>query len=189
MSVGDKAISELTTNFVARAPLTEKTIAWRDRFVGRYRRPPIYTAAGAYDAVLLYADAIERAGSTDTDALVKALEATDFVGAGGRVTFDPTHDVMHRRDLVNQLFVQWQQNGKRAVIWPKTLAAGAMINPPWMAGKSRGSWVASLRHLHARSAQRDQRAPAPRSHDRTIARRPGRSPAASGRSKHHTQHH
>ncbi|HXW27811.1 MAG TPA: ABC transporter substrate-binding protein [Xanthobacteraceae bacterium] len=130
--VGGKAISEVTTNFVMRAPLTSKTIPWWDRFVARYHRPPVYTAGGAYDAVYLYADAVERAGSTDTEALIKALEATDFVGVRGRVKFDAVHDVMDGPGLVNQLFVQWQHDGERAVIWPKNLATGAMINPPWM---------------------------------------------------------
>jgi len=104
-----------------------------DRFVARYHRPPVYTAGGAYDAVYLYADVIERAGSTDTEALIKALEATDFVGVRGRVKFDAGHDVMDGRGLVNQLLVQWQRDGKRAVIWAKDLAIGTMINPPWMA--------------------------------------------------------
>jgi branched-chain amino acid transport system substrate-binding protein len=131
--VGGKAISEVTTNFVMRAALSGKTIPWWDRFVERYHRPPVYTAGGAYDAVYLYADAIDRAGSTDTEALIKALEATDFVGVRGRVKFDAAHDVMDGPGLVNQLFVQWQHNGERVVIWPKNLATGAMINPPWMA--------------------------------------------------------
>ena len=62
-----------------------------------------------HDAVYLYADAIERAGSTGSEALVKALEATDFVGVRGRVKFDPTRDVMDGPGLVNPWFVQWQK--------------------------------------------------------------------------------
>jgi branched-chain amino acid transport system substrate-binding protein len=131
--VGGKAISEVTTNLVMRAPLTEKTIPWWDRFVARYHRPPVYTAGGAYDAVYIYASAVQRTGSTDAEGLIKALEATDFVGVRGRVKFDALHDVMDGPGLVNQLFVQWQRDGERAVIWPKNLATGTMINPPWMA--------------------------------------------------------
>jgi hypothetical protein len=66
-------------------------------------------------------------------ARIKALEATDFVGVRGRVKFDAAHDLMDGPGLVNQVFVQWQRNGERAVIWPKDLATGTMINPPWMA--------------------------------------------------------
>lgn len=41
----------------------------------------------SYDSVLLVADAIERAGSTDHQAIVKALETTSVVGAQGKYEF------------------------------------------------------------------------------------------------------
>src|SRR5205085_3764597 len=44
--VGGKAISEITTNYVIRAPLTPKTEAWWDKFVDLYKGPPVYTASG-----------------------------------------------------------------------------------------------------------------------------------------------
>jgi branched-chain amino acid transport system substrate-binding protein len=50
----------------------------------------------------------------------------------GRVQFDQTHDVKDGPGFVNQLFVQWQDNGERTVVWPKELATGKMINPPWL---------------------------------------------------------
>jgi len=131
--VGGKAIGEVTVNLAIRAPLTEKTIPWWDAFVKAFKREPVYTAGGAYDAVYIYADAIKRAGSTDTEALVKALEATDYVGVRGRVQFDALHEVNDGPGFVNSLFVQWQQNGERVVIWPKDVANGKMINPPWIA--------------------------------------------------------
>lgn len=131
--VGGKAISEVTTNFVLRAPLTDKTVPWWDGFVKTYNRSPVYTASGAYDAVYIYAEAVKRAGGTGTDAVIKALEKTDYVGVRGRVVFDDSHDVKDGPGYVNELFVQWQQGGKRVVVWPKELANGKMIEPPWMA--------------------------------------------------------
>jgi len=131
--VGGKAISEVSTNFVLRAPLTDKTVPWWDDFVKLYNRGPVYTASGSYDAVYIYADAIKRAGSADTDAVIKALEKTDYVGVRGRVQFDNLHEVKDGPGFVNELFVQWQQDGKRVVVWPKELAGGPMINPPWLA--------------------------------------------------------
>jgi len=56
--VGGKAISEVSTNFVLRAPITDKTVAWWDKFVKTYNRSPVYTAGGAYDAVYIYANAV-----------------------------------------------------------------------------------------------------------------------------------
>ena len=133
--VGGKSISEVSANFVLRAPLTPKTVPWWDKFVSLYKRAPVYTAPGAYDAVYIYANAVKRAGTTKTDAVIKQLEKTDFVGTRGRVQFDALHEVKDGPGFVNELFVQWQADGKRVVVWPKDLAGGKMINPPWLAQK------------------------------------------------------
>jgi branched-chain amino acid transport system substrate-binding protein len=131
--VGGKAIAEVSANFVVRAPLTPSTVAWWDKFVKLYNRPPVYTGPGAYDAVYIYAEAVKRAGTSDTDKVIKELEKTDYVGVRGRVQFDETHDVKDGAGFVNYLFVQWQDKGERIVVWPKELATGNMINPPWLA--------------------------------------------------------
>ena len=131
--VDGKAIGEVSTNLVLRAPLTDKTVGWWDGFVKLYGRPPVYTAGGAYDAVYIYADALTRARRSDSDAVIKALETTDYVGVRGRVQFDALHEVKDGPGFVNELFVQWQHDGDRVVIWPKSVATGAMINPPWIA--------------------------------------------------------
>jgi branched-chain amino acid transport system substrate-binding protein len=129
--VGGKSIAEVSANFVIRAPLTPVTVAWWDKFVSQNKRPPVYTAAGAYAAVYIYSEAVKRAGSTATEAVIKELEKTDFVGPAGRVQFDATHDVKDGPGFVNLLFVQWQADGQRVVVWPKELVTGKMINPPW----------------------------------------------------------
>ena len=131
--VGGKSIAEVSANFVLRAPLTPKTIPWWDKFVSLYNRAPVYTAPGAYDAVYIYSEAAQRAGSTNAEAVVAQLEKTDFIGTRGRVQFDPQHEVKDGPGFVNELFVQWQNNGERTVIWPKDVATGKMINPPWLA--------------------------------------------------------
>lgn len=131
--VGGKSIAEVSANFVVRAPLTPSTVAWWDKFVRLYNRPPVYTAPGAYDAVHIYAEAVARAGSADTDKVIKELEKTDYVGVRGRVQFDATHDVKDGPGFVNLLFVQWQDKGERVVVWPKELTTGAMVSPPWLA--------------------------------------------------------
>jgi branched-chain amino acid transport system substrate-binding protein len=130
--VGGKAISEVSTNFVLRAPITDKTVAWWDKFVKTYNRSPVYTAGGAYDAVYIYANAVAAAGTTDTDKVIMALEKTDYVGVRGRVQFDELHEVKDGPGFVNELFVQWQDKGERKVIWPKEVANGKMISPPWL---------------------------------------------------------
>jgi branched-chain amino acid transport system substrate-binding protein len=131
--VGGKSVAEVSGNYVVRAPLTPVTVPWWDKFVSLYKRPPVYTAPGAYAATYLYAEAVQRAGSAETDAVIKGLEKTDYVGPGGRIQFDPSHEVKDGPGFVNQIFVQWQAGGERVVVWPKELQTGKMINPPWLA--------------------------------------------------------
>ena len=63
-------------------------------FVRKFRirwdgETPDSTAALGYDAMMLYADAIRRAGTTDSTALRDAIAATkDFPGVTGRITID-----------------------------------------------------------------------------------------------------
>jgi branched-chain amino acid transport system substrate-binding protein len=133
--VGGKAISEVTTNFVLRAPLTPKTEAFWDAFIKSYGTPPVYTASGAYDAVNIYAEAVTRAGTTDTDKVISELEKTDHVGIPGRIAFDELHEVKDGPGFVNVLFIQWQEGGKRVVVWPKDMANGKMTSPPWLSSQ------------------------------------------------------
>lgn len=64
-------------------------------YSAEYGRPPQQTfSALGYDAVLLLADAIKRAGSTDPAAIQKALEATrHFPGVAGTISFAPKNHV------------------------------------------------------------------------------------------------
>ncbi|WP_429257463.1 ABC transporter substrate-binding protein [Paraburkholderia sp. GAS334] len=130
--LGGKSIGEFTTASAVRAPVTPKTIPFWDAFLGRYHRAPVYTAPGAYDATYIYAEAVERASSTSAEALIPQLEKTDHVGVVGRVTFDEAHDVRAGPGYVNVRFSQWQDNGTRAIVWPKDLRTGRLIMPPWM---------------------------------------------------------
>jgi branched-chain amino acid transport system substrate-binding protein len=48
------------------------------------------------------------------------------------VKFDALHEVQDGPGNVNVIYVQWQNDGERAVVWPKEVASGKMIDPPWM---------------------------------------------------------
>src|SRR5947209_2945759 len=64
--------------------VTEKTLPFVDAFVKKYGNTPSYAGYTAYDDVYMIADAVKRAGATDSDKLVAAMEATDYVGTIGR---------------------------------------------------------------------------------------------------------
>ena len=67
--------------------------AMNNRFVkeyhARYDAPPSYNAGGAYAGVYAYKAAIEKAGSTDAEAIVDALSGLTFQAPNGMLTFRP----------------------------------------------------------------------------------------------------
>ena len=114
--------------------LTEKTIPFTQTFVKKYGGAPSYAGYMAYDATYYTAEAIKRAGSTEADKLVEALEKTDYTGTVGRITFYGkddafTHSIQYGKGLMTSVLGQWQ-SGKQVAIWPENVATGKIILPP-----------------------------------------------------------
>ena len=133
--IGGKSVGEMAANFAVRAPLTPKTIPFFDEFRKRTSRSPVYTAFGANDAVYIYADAVKRAGSTDTNAVIKELEKTSYVGIPGTIEFDDTHDVKPGTATYKGpalLLAQWREGCKREVIHPKVMRTADFVYPAWI---------------------------------------------------------
>ena len=133
--IGGKSVGEMAANFAVRAPLTPKTIPFFDEFKKRTGRSPVYTAFGANDAVYIYADAVKRAGSTDTNAVIKELEKTSYVGIPGTIEFDDTHDVKPGTATYKGpalLLAQWREGCKREVIHPKVMRTADFVYPAWI---------------------------------------------------------
>jgi branched-chain amino acid transport system substrate-binding protein len=113
---------------------------WTMKFVKAYKKrwglePEGYGTSSSYMGPYVLKDAIERAGTIDSDAIVTALEKTDMVGVYGRIRFDPkSHQVIPSNDpkegAVGTIF-QWQA-GKRVVVFPESIAMGTIKLPPWM---------------------------------------------------------
>ncbi len=130
--VGGKSIGEVNYLSIMRTPLSPRTIPFLDKFKQRYNRNPVYTGTGTYDGIYAYAEAVQRAGSPDTDQVIKELEKTAMPGTSGRIVFDETHDVRDGPGYVAPLFVQWQDKGERVILWPKEIATGKFVYPPWI---------------------------------------------------------
>ena len=101
--------------------ITEYTIPFFDAFVEQCGQTPTYNA-GTYDAIYLLMEAIERAGTLDSDAVVIELEKTDRVGTSGRIVFTGNdtpepHDVTYGPGYVTGLAIQWQ-DGEMKAVWP-----------------------------------------------------------------------
>ncbi|HEY0421303.1 MAG TPA: ABC transporter substrate-binding protein, partial [Acetobacteraceae bacterium] len=113
--------------------VTPKTIPFAQKYQAKYGNLPGYAAYTSYDEVYMWADAIKRAGSTDPDKMVEAMEKTDHVGTIGRIQFLPKEDTFaHGMKIglgyIAGLMVQWQ-NGVPVTVWPTESATGKMKFP------------------------------------------------------------
>jgi len=81
--------------------------------------------APAYESVYILAEAIERAGSLDPDAVADQIKKTDRMGIMGRIRFDAGNQVIYGFDpketAVAAVF-QWTDDGKRRIVFPESLA-------------------------------------------------------------------
>ena len=116
--------------------VSPKTLPFVAAFKAKYGNSPSYCGYTAYDEVYYLADAIKRAGSTDSDKLVDALEKTDYVGTIGRVQFkgkDSTnpHALKIGPTTISGLMLQWQ-DGKQVNLWPANVANGKLKFPAFI---------------------------------------------------------
>ena len=116
--------------------VTPKTLPFVKAFKAKYGNFPSYCGYTAYDEVYYLADAFKRAGSTDADKLVTALEATDYVGTIGRIQFkgkdSPNpHALKVGPDTITGLMLQWQ-DGEQTNLWPANVANGKLRFPKFI---------------------------------------------------------
>jgi branched-chain amino acid transport system substrate-binding protein len=135
-ATGGKGNYTLTINTYARVKITDKTIPFYDKYTKLYGQAPNYTA-GTYDALYLLKDAVEKAGSVDSDKVVAMMEKTNTIDTAGRVVFDKSHDVTWGPGYVTAVGTQWQ-DGKIMCVWPyhwqKVFYEGTVPYklPPWV---------------------------------------------------------
>jgi branched-chain amino acid transport system substrate-binding protein len=89
----------------------------------------------SYDAVYIMANAFERAKTVEPDAVVKALEQTDMMGAIGRIRFGKDHQAVYGFDPKETALgvgFQWVKPGKRVVVYPAGVAEAKIQLPPYM---------------------------------------------------------
>ncbi|MGD9131030.1 MAG: ABC transporter substrate-binding protein [Candidatus Bathyarchaeota archaeon] len=126
---------------VAGYPLTSKTLPFRDAYVNRWNE--ISEGGGlAYDVLrYILTDAIERAGTTETDAVIEALEKTSVETATAKNwIFTHSHALMMGKnpndpnaDYAMVLYFQWQ-DGELVPVYPKKImdeAGATYMFPNW----------------------------------------------------------
>ena len=128
-------------------PLTSKTMPAREAYLKRWGVPMKGSSASAYDIVrFILSDAIRRAGTTETEAVIKALETTNVETImARRFAFTSSHDILVEEAGMTNLaeshmlyiVMQWQ-NGKQVPVFPESLrleAGGTYKFPAW-----QGPW-------------------------------------------------
>ena len=116
--------------------VTPRSLPFAEGFNKKYGNYPSYAGYTSYDEVYYIADAVKRAGSTDADKLIDALEKTDWVGTIGRVQFygkdDPfTHSIKYGKGLITGLMLQWQE-GQQVAVWPNDVAKAQIKFPSFI---------------------------------------------------------
>jgi branched-chain amino acid transport system substrate-binding protein len=116
--------------------VTPKSMPFAEGFKKKFGNYPSYAGYTSYDEVYFIADAIKRAGSTDADKLVEALEKTDWEGTIGRIQFygkddQFTHGLKYGKGLITGLMLQWQ-DGKQTSVWPPEIAKAGIKFPSFI---------------------------------------------------------
>lgn len=112
-----------------------ETMSYKDQWFGsagdyaatfkkEYGYAPPYQAAESTAAVLVYIDALRRAGSFDTEKVRDALAATSMETFYGRIDFDDTG-----KNIAKPMVLRQIQNGKFIPVAPSSFATGKVIYP------------------------------------------------------------
>ena len=125
--------STIDSYFSAGYPITDKTIPVREAYIEMWGHLPTWVGGATYDVIrFILPDAIERAGTIETQAVIKALEETNLYGTQGRVAFTSSHDLLISEEEIPVF--QWQENGSRVPVYPRYIMeeAGATYTfPDW----------------------------------------------------------
>jgi branched-chain amino acid transport system substrate-binding protein len=127
---------------IGPAKLSEKTMPFWNAYLKAFDDFPGYVSV-TYDAVYVLKEAIERAGTIDSDKVVTELEKTDYKGAYGRMVFYPRdhqfpHDLRFGPGYNTWVVNQWRGPGKVVVVWPyewqgvKYEGSEKYLLPPWV---------------------------------------------------------
>jgi branched-chain amino acid transport system substrate-binding protein len=123
-------------------PFTSKTLQTRDAYMNRWGEAIDINAVGLYDMIrFILADAIERAGTIETEAVIKALETTSVETSNARnFVFTESHALMMGTDANDPeadypiiMGFQWQ-DGVQVPVDPLKIMqeAGASLTfPDW----------------------------------------------------------
>ncbi|MBW2430836.1 MAG: ABC transporter substrate-binding protein [Deltaproteobacteria bacterium] len=117
------------------SPKVPKSVAFYNKYKSVYGKEIQggHGIAPSYESVYILAEAIQRAGSLDPDAIVAEVQKTDRMGVMGRIKYDDGHQVVYGLDPKETavgLVFQWTEDGKRKVVFPESIAEAKIKLPP-----------------------------------------------------------
>ena len=85
-------------------------------------------------------DAIKRAGSTDKDKLIAAMEKTAYDSPLGKITFKKSEEGGIHQAIDEQIITQWQKRSAQ-IVWPPKKATRKLDvpDPDWKKPVTEGS--------------------------------------------------
>ena len=114
--------------------LTELGEKIKQRYIDKFDRQPNYLPLQGYDAMISLLTAIKNAGSTDSKAIIKALQALKIPGTRGDIEFSQEDGVWHHQwkavpTFIFQYTEVGQSAGDAAVLFPKQFATAGIARP------------------------------------------------------------
>lgn len=128
-NVGDAGdLEAFVSSMHEKVEMTKLATEFREAYTKAFGTPPTdYKSRSIFDSILIAADAIHRAGSTEADKLVEALEKTNLEVTRGTVKFgtEKGGPGYHQWEPP-MLIVQWQ-NKQQVVLFPVNVATGKLL--------------------------------------------------------------
>jgi branched-chain amino acid transport system substrate-binding protein len=127
-NVGDYGNLEcFVSSMHEKVELTPLAKEFRENYVKAFGKAPTdYKSRSIYDAVLIAADAINRAGSLGAENLVTALEKTDLLTTRGKAKFGMEKGgPEYHQWMPPMLVIQWQDKAQ-TVLYPPEAATGQL---------------------------------------------------------------
>lgn len=100
--------------------ITNSSIPFYNEFYANYSFNPIFEDGFVYSAVYYLTQAIQKAQSLSSDAIIPYLEQTNYSGPAGLIQFSSSHGlIIHLKPVpsVPAVAMQWHKDGKLYLIW------------------------------------------------------------------------
>jgi branched-chain amino acid transport system substrate-binding protein len=127
-NVGDYGnLESFVSSMHEQVELTDMAVYFRESYNKAFGKAPTdYKSRSIFDGILIAADAINRAQSTDAEKLVDALEKTNLKTTRGTASFGMTKGgAEYHQWMPPMLVIQWQDK-KQVVLYPPEAATGKL---------------------------------------------------------------